>query len=238
MSIRQMTNRMDERLTKRESIISFYDSIADKYDHQLTEDDKKAREEISTIFRENVPQGTVLDIGCGTGLDLPWLLSSGYDVIALEPSDMMRNIAMKKYSGERVHFVEKNLNFKLWSEQQLPFDKKLDGLLANFAVLNCIKDVRKFFDKAALLCKPNAHAVITIINPVFASIVRNYSPIVALRLVFSNSLTILNKNEGIYHETYLHTITAIRRACQKDFDIKSITPISFSNFMAMTLSRK
>lgn len=225
-------------MIESESILSFYDSIADQYENHLTENDRKARTQIKAIFNEYVKEGIVLDFGGGTGLDLPWLLNKFYKIHFLEPSQNMRKRAKRKYSdNSKINFLNENLDFNNWEYEKPPFTEKVDGVLANFAVVNCIPKVNFFLKKISLVCKSRAHIIITAIDPSFISVVKNYSPLVAFKLLFNGRLTVLNKNEGVYHETYLHSIREIKEASQ-EFELIQVSKISHSNFIGLVLFKK
>lgn len=40
------------------------------------------------------PGATVLDVGAGSGRDAAWFAAHAYDVVAVEPSDAMRNLGV------------------------------------------------------------------------------------------------------------------------------------------------
>lgn len=51
------------------------------------------------------PGATVLDIGAGSGRDAAWLARHGYDVVAVEPSDAMRNQARALHGTHRIQWI-------------------------------------------------------------------------------------------------------------------------------------
>jgi ubiquinone/menaquinone biosynthesis C-methylase UbiE len=223
----------------KESIHSFYESIAKEYDGQLTSNDTKARKEIAQLFDDQLTGGTVLDFGGGTGLDLPWLLASQKKIFFLEPSSSMRAVAKEKFRNTPgVEFLENRLDFNAWSAEKLPFNEKVKGVVANFAVINCIKNIDLFFEKISLVAEKDSSMMITIIDPRFHAVMKNYSILTALRLFVSGTVTILNRNKDMYHETYLHSLDTFRRAAQKYFQINSIITVSFSDFIVIALKKK
>jgi SAM-dependent methyltransferase len=60
------------------------------------------------------PGTTILDVGAGSGRDAAWFAASGYDVVAIEPSDAMRSRGQALHKSNRIH----------WLSDSLP---KLDG---------------------------------------------------------------------------------------------------------------
>ncbi len=225
---------------KTESVNSFYNAIAEEYNSHMTESDKTVRETVSGIFKEYVREGNVLDFGGGTGLDLPWLLPH-YRVFFLEPSVKMRGIARNATSSLNIKspvFVDNNTNISRWSSDSLPMSEKMQGVLANFAVLNSIKDIDTFFQNIARVCDPQSHLVATILDPRLHIIFKKYSTLSVLRMFLRGQSTILNQYKGVYHETYLHSIKSIQKASHRHFDIKSFRPLGLSAFAVIIFSKK
>ena len=72
---------------------SYYDIIAKDYNSHMTISDNNIRNYTIKSFKDNIPNGNILDFGGGTGLDLPFLVPDKYKVQFLEPSLNMRAIA-------------------------------------------------------------------------------------------------------------------------------------------------
>ena len=227
---------------KVESVNSFYDSIAVDYEDYMTDSDKKIRKKVSDLFKINVPFGYVLDFGGGTGLDLRWLLEEKYHVFFLEPSVNMRAIAKNRFSITPKNispaFIEKNMNIEDWTNENLPFNEKVDGVLANFAVLNCMKDIKIFFEKMSLVTGGNSHIIASVIDPRLRNIVRHYSILGSLNMFLRGKLRILNQHKGVYHDTYIHSVKSIKAASHKYFRLNSIVQSEISNFTILILSKR
>lgn len=227
-------------MSKRtETIASFYDAIAGQYDAFLTDHDAKARKVIAQVFKETVPRGVVLDFGGGTGLDLSWLQEHYSTVLFLEPSPKMREEARKKITSlEHVRFVDQETDFTAWSGQRLPFPEKTDGVLANFAVLNCIEDIATFFEKVALVTSKQCHVVAAVLDPHVNHILKKNSVLSALRILVSDTLTIHHQRDGVLHETFVHTLRKLKNAASPYFDMLSSTAIPSSDFVLVIFARK
>lgn len=50
----------------------------------------------TNLVKRHVPQGTILDFGCGTGYFLEHCKKNGFEVFGIEPNSTARNIAAKK----------------------------------------------------------------------------------------------------------------------------------------------
>lgn len=218
------------------SVNTFYDSIAPSYNGHMTDADKKVRESVHQLFAQNVAKGNILDFGGGTGLDLPWLLDHQYNVFFLEPSQNMRSIARE--NDGKVTFIETNTDFTKWTRNNLPFTDKVNGILANFAVLNCIEDLDLLFEKFALVASDNCCVITTIIDPRFSSMVRNYSTLSAFRTLTRSRLRIYNKYDEKLHPTYIHSLRSIKHATKNYFNLHSIIPLEFSTFAVLVFNKK
>lgn len=205
----------------------------------MTGSDKRARQIVAKLFMENVPSGNVLDFGGGTGLDISWLNHNNYYIYFIEPSIGMREVAKEKNSSihSGLNFIDKNVNFSDWEDGSLPFEEKMDGVLANFAVLNCIEDIQPFFEKISMIAGKSCKLIITIIDPRFKMILKNYSAISAFRILVTGKLNFSHKYKGIYHETYIHPLKSIRKASLKYFKIEKIMPLEFSTFTVLVFAK-
>ena len=55
------------------------------------------------------PPAHVLDIGAGTGRDAAWFADAGYAVVAIEPSDVMRERAMALHPSPDIEWIDDSL---------------------------------------------------------------------------------------------------------------------------------
>jgi hypothetical protein len=181
-----------------------------------------------------------LDFGGGTGLDLPWLLNSYDRVFFIEPSVGMRYVANKLVNSmlQKADIVEENLDFHNWSENDLPMVEKMDGVLVNFAVLNCIPDIHKLFEKMSLICAVNCKIVATVIATEPLNMMKMYSAKMAFKRLLNIRLTTQNSYRGVSQEVYLYTKPQLRSAAANYFEIISYARIKSSHFAMVILSKK
>jgi ubiquinone/menaquinone biosynthesis C-methylase UbiE len=218
---------------------SFYDLIANDYERLLTESDRSARDEVKNLFLNFVRDGIVLDFGGGTGLDLDWISKNNSRILFLEPSDGMRAKALDRASAfDNVTVMDNDLDFNMWSEKHLPFVEKVDGVLANFAVLNCIEDIETLFDKLALISHKGSYFVATIINSSPLKLFKTYSFFAALKLFFSSTLTIKNHYKGEDRETYIHSVRSLKNGCNDKFELIKQVPLEFSDLSVLVFIKK
>ncbi|MFI5152256.1 MAG: methyltransferase domain-containing protein [Chitinophagales bacterium] len=218
----------------------YYDHIAKDYNTHMTESDNQVRNIVMNAFVKLVKAGNVVDFGGGTGLDLPRLLNNQYEVKFLEPSAAMREIAKSSLnSGQaRPFFVEENTDFHDWSDTSLPFKEKVDGILANFAVLNCIEDIEFLFEKLSLICTPGCKIMASVIDTFPIKMIGSYSTAVAIKSLLNIPLTTQNNYKGVTQKTFLHTKSHYKTSSFKYFDFVSYSSIKSSHFAMLILSKK
>jgi len=80
------------------STINFYTQHADQFKDQYLSQPAKSVHASWQLFWSQLSHGQALDIGAGVGRDAKWLADKGLSVIAVEPSDGLRQlgIAMTK----------------------------------------------------------------------------------------------------------------------------------------------
>jgi len=226
------------------SALSYYNIIADKYNSLMTgESDRHVREAVSKVFKKTVHHGNILDFGGGTGLDLPWLIEHKmYKIFFLEPSAGMRAVAEESIPEmENVNtliFVKEATDISKWSDKQLPFNEQMEGVLANFAVLNCIKNIRELFDKIALICNKGCVVLATVLDSRRWKIIKRYPIKTKLSAIFTTNAVIYNRYNGTGHATYLHTKQQFKEAAGAYFTFDSYEPIGSSNFALLKLRKK
>ena len=222
------------------SSTSFYNYVAKDYNSHQTISDSYVRNYVMKKFLYNIPHGNILDFGGGTGLDLPWLLTPKYRVNFLEPSSNMRSLAKVSVADnwQQPVFIEENIDFHNWSSDSLPFEEKMVGILANFAVLNCIKDIDCLFEKLALVCDSNCRVVATVLDTRAMRMLKTHSLKVAVKRFFKRPLVTDTKYNCVTQQTYLHTLSNYKSASRKHFNFISYTSIRASPFALLMLSKK
>ena len=217
--------------------VKYYDNISSKYDSTLNSnsDNSKIRDEVKHYFLKNVSGKIVLDFGGGTGKDLIWLAGNGFKIYFCEPSKGMREIALKnikslKSTAEIILMDELSSNFHNWNKNNIPIDNKLDGILANFAVLNSIKDLEDLSAKLALISRKNCRFIVSVLN---VNIKRIFSRdlSVILRLFLSGYGFATQIKEGNNKMiVYLHTESNIIKTFGKYFNYVESFRIQKSSF--------
>lgn len=231
-------------MTGNEENILYYDAIAAEYDGQLNSDERNIhiRETVAMKFLNVVKGHLVLDFGGGTGRDFGWLLKNQYQILFCEPSRAMRQLARDRRALEFPEsaiffFDDEQADFMKWAEF-FPFEQKVDAVLANFAVINCIRDVDVLFDKLAMALKQGGHMIALVLDDHLISGLR-FNPGSTIRSFLSGRPVkrfVNHKNHR--QEVYLHSIRSIRNACSIKFNLISQVRLKGYGFRLIHLTRK
>ncbi len=224
--------------------ITYYDKIASDYDLILNQNgnNKIVRDDTASKFRNIVKGDCVLDFGGGTGLDLYWLNKGNYRIIFCEPSREMRHIAINRQLNELPHaniqfLDDSEVDFRSWNDE-FPFKEKVDAVLANFAVINCIPDIKLFFEKLALAVKPGGIVIALILeNGILRRLKSNLKG--TLKSVFTEYPTGFYVDfKGSRQLVYIHTTKSIRRASARNFELKQVERFRKFGYALIHLERK
>lgn len=224
--------------------ISYYDEIAADYDAILKKDETnlEVRKKVAEKFTALVKAGSVLDFGGGTGQDMGWLSAHHYNIFFCEPSSGMRQIAMnrrkKEFAGAEIYFVDENkADFRKW-EAVFPFESKVDAVLANFAVFNCIPDIELVFKNLSIVLNPGGIIIAVILNSSLRKRLRSNLKGTIQSLFNGNAVKIRIDHNGLQQQVYFHTCNAIKKASSDNFEFKHVERLPGSDFLVIHLIRK
>lgn len=134
---------------------SYYDHfVADRYDKQL-EDITQAFRQIC-IDRVKPKEGdTVLDLGCGTGLNQPYIaakIGPSGKIVGVDASEKMLSHAKERAAkhgyADRLHLIQGDLR-----ELDRLVDTSFDAVVATL-IFSVVPDWRDVFDKSFAKLKP------------------------------------------------------------------------------------
>ena len=235
--------RNDDKFRISEQNILYYDKIADSYDRILDQEslNDTVRKKVENKFTSYVKPGLVLDFGGGTGRDLKWLTENHYKIFFCEPSEGMKEKAMQ-YNQNVLHkndinFLEKvKTDFTTWN-QELPFTEKVDAILSNFAVINCIPQIDLLFKNLALVIKPGGALVALILDDKARGLISRLRN--AIRsFITKTPRTIEIKYKEHQQTVYVYTTKQIKRASKLYFDFINRESLPGFGFILIHLVRK
>jgi len=222
--------------------ISYYNEIAGVYDDLLQEDLSNAivRKMVQEKFTAVVTPGWVLDFGGGTGQDIAWLRHN-YTIFFCEPAAAMRAVAEERARNNsamgNIFFLDAaKIDFKTW-HKKLPFEQKVNAVLANFAVFNCIAAIDILFQNLALVMQSGGHIIAVMLNNKPSHLLQQ--PLRFIRhMVTGKQLTTSINYKEQQQVVFNHTVGEIKKAARKYFIFQSITPVKDSGFMLLHLTKK
>jgi SAM-dependent methyltransferase len=135
-----------------------FDGVAPTYDRAWSQSPagRVQREavwrELTKVFRAG---DHVLDLGCGTGDDAEWLASRGIRVTGIDPSTEMVQRARAKGVAATVGDISVATG-------------SFDGVLSNFAALNCVADPGSLREPLSSLVRSGGHVALCMFGKVCA----------------------------------------------------------------------
>jgi SAM-dependent methyltransferase len=83
-------------LTEAPSSARFFDSVARRYDRVYAPGPEETRRSLARVLHELSPASRVLDLGVGTGRELPALLDAGHSPVGLDASQEMLALCARR----------------------------------------------------------------------------------------------------------------------------------------------
>jgi SAM-dependent methyltransferase len=144
-----------------------FDSVASDYDgprgnNALIQD---MRAEMWRTLDASFPPGSrLLDLGCGTGLDVVRMARLGYAVTGSDWSPEMVERTRDRAEHERVTQRVRALNLGAHELERLGESGCFDGIYSNLGALNCVPDLAAMAGECARLLKPQGALVFAVIG--------------------------------------------------------------------------
>jgi len=139
-----------------------YNSIAKDWD--ISRSKKPTNLKLKLVNEVVKPDNLVLDLGCGNGLMVPYVLGEKVKYVGVDNSTELLSIAKERYQNE---IKEKQISFIEASVLDLPFkDNEFDTIIS-FAVLHHIPTEElhlNFLSELKRVLKPNGRARIIVWN--------------------------------------------------------------------------
>jgi SAM-dependent methyltransferase len=142
-----------------------FDAVAETYDRDFVESliGRAQREVVWTaldrLFR---PGQRILEINCGTGVDAVRLAGRGVNVVACDVSPRMIEVGRRRALAAR---SAASVEFRVLATEEIARvrdEAPFDGVLSNFAGLNCVRNWPAVARDLATLLRPQGVAVFCI----------------------------------------------------------------------------
>jgi ubiquinone/menaquinone biosynthesis C-methylase UbiE len=209
------------------SVSSPFDEIADTYDARFTNSAVglaqrgSVWEELDRTFRAGQ---RILEINCGTGVDALHLARRGVEVVACDSASGMIAVARQRSgaAGSRAP-----VDFRILATErigELRNEGPFDGILSNFAGLNCIQDLVPIARSLARLVKPRGKAILCFFGSFCLwetawYLTRGDLPNATRRFDRRGSTGALSPHSGV--KVWYPTVRKIRRMFSPYFHLKS-----------------
>lgn len=104
------------------------------------------------------PSSLVLDVGCGAGVKSSYLLKKGLNVVGIDFSEKMIEIAKQKVPNSKFFVAD--------ITKPLEINKKFEGIFAQAVLLHIAKkNIKKTLENLANLLKPKGYLYIAVKGP-------------------------------------------------------------------------
>jgi len=145
-----------------------FDSMADSYDDVFT-DTIVGRAQRRQVWDETDlhfhPGDRILEVNCGTGVDALHLAQRGVRVFACDSSPRMVGVARQRIQSAGLGDTVDLQVLATEEIAQLESNSLFDGVLSNFAGLNCVEGHSAVAQDLSRLLKPGAKALICLFGP-------------------------------------------------------------------------
>ena len=139
------------------SVAETFDAVAESYDDTFTDSaiGRAQRQSVWRIIdRTFRPGQRILEINCGTGVDAKHMAEQGIRVLACDASSGMINEARRRMEVSKGRDLVDLKALATEKIHHLAGEDLFDGVLSNFAGLNCAADLKSVArDLAPLVCR-------------------------------------------------------------------------------------
>lgn len=210
--------------------VSFYDRIAASYDEGVASE-IAVRKAFRSLVTDTLPgSSSLLDFGCGTGLDAAHYADLGYRVYVWDPSPAMLD---RTRENCRAHIASGSVTV-LAQHHPGALPAKLAAVTANFAVTSLIPDLRTQFAEWAALLAANGLVFLSVQNLWYWRDVEQRWWWRGLPQSLIGGELRLRGNDT---DLYRRRIAAITRAAQPHFELLRVAGPSLGKFRFLVYRR-
>lgn len=227
----QLTN--DSHGAPDEATARFYDGVAAGYDTQM--EGRSDNVAVRLSFCERVvsvagPGGSILDFGCGTGIDAAWYAARGHRVVAYDASPGMVEVLGRRCNGAIGSGLITPAAGPLDAmERALTQSGPVSAIAANFSVLNHVRELKPLLQLLASHLVPGGALVANVLNPFYQRDMRqSWWWRSALRSLGTGAIRMDGKVT-----THRHFVGAIRRAAEPGFAMEEVRAASGGTLLGM-----
>jgi len=142
----------------RSDVAQAYDRWSRRYD----DDHNATRDLDARVVRQSplhLGGARVLELGCGTGKNSEWLAAQARELVALDFSPGMLDVARRRVSAAHVRFVEHDIT-RAWPVEAASVDVVVGNL-----VLEHLPDLQPVFSEAARVLRPGGELFLCELHP-------------------------------------------------------------------------
>jgi malonyl-CoA O-methyltransferase len=134
----------------------------DRWSRRYDDDHNATRDLDARVVRQSplrVAGARVLELGCGTGKNSQWLATQARELVALDFSPGMLDVARRRVRAAHVRFVEHDIT-RPWPVEPATMDIVVGNL-----VLEHVRDLRPIYTEAARVLRPGGQLFFCELHP-------------------------------------------------------------------------
>src|SRR5215211_6168794 len=134
----------------------------DRWSRRYDDDHNATRDLDARIVRQSplrVAGARVLELGCGTGKNSEWLATQARELVALDFSPGMLDVARRRVRAQHVRFVEHDIT-RPW-----PVDASSIDVVVGNLVLEHVRDLGPIYAEAARVLRPGGALFLCELHP-------------------------------------------------------------------------
>ena len=134
----------------------------DRWSRRYDDDHNQTRDLDARVVRQSplhIAGARVLELGCGTGKNSEWLAAQARELVALDFSPGMLDVARRRVRAAHVRFVEHDIT-RPW-----PVDPASCDVVVGNLVLEHVRDLGPVYTEAARVLRPGGQLFVCELHP-------------------------------------------------------------------------